>query len=290
MFPDDWSEDLTNAVSTGLRILAILVVAGIVRWIAHRAISRATRRMNATFTGEGLTSTIAGSLGNPSRGRSEARAATIEVMANSLVTALIGSITLLTVLSELGINLAPLLAGAGIAGIALGFGAQSVVKDVLAGFFILAEDQFGVGDIIEVGAVGGTVEKISLRATQIRDLNGTVWHLPNGTILQVGNKSQGWARAVVEVTIGLNSDIAAARQIMLEVATSMAEEEAWAEAMRIDDAPDDQGVSALTPAGATLRLVVTTEPKSQWKVERELRQRIKEAFDRTGISLAPAAM
>lgn len=286
MFPDDWSDDLTNAVSTGLRLVVVLVIAAIARWVAHRAISRVTQRMHVSLAGDGLTSTLAGTLSGPaSVGRSEARAATIEAMSQSLVTWVLASIVTLLVLGELGINLAPLLAGAGIVGIALGFGAQSLVRDVLAGFFILVEDQFGVGDVIDVGTANGTVERISLRSTQLRDLNGTVWHVPNGTILTVGNKSQRWARAVVEVTIALSADIAAARRIMIEVAETMAQEERWRDAMALDAGPDDQGVSALTPVGATLRIVVTTEPKSQWAVERELRQRIKEAFDAAGISL-----
>ncbi|NLA35150.1 MAG: mechanosensitive ion channel family protein [Actinobacteria bacterium] len=285
MFPDDWSDDVTNAASTALRVLLILIVAGVLRWIVHRAISRATRRMDRSFRGERFGATLAGTLGGTSASRVEARSLTIEGMAKSLATWIIGLITALLVLSELSINLAPLLAGAGIAGIALGFGAQSLVKDVLAGFFILVEDQFGVGDIIDVGTANGTVEEITLRSTRLRDLQGTVWHIPNGTIQHVGNKSQGWARAVVEITVGLTVDINRARQIMVDVANDMATEDHWAQAMRVGDGPDDQGVSALTAAGATLRMVVTTEPKSQWAVERELRQRIKEAFDREGISL-----
>lgn len=285
MFPDDWSEDLTNAVSTALRIAIILLVAGFVRWLVHRAIGRTTRRMRQTMSGEGLGSTIAGTLATASPARAEARARTIDTMARSATTWVIGLIATLLVLGELNINLAPLLAGAGIAGIAIGFGAQSLVRDVLAGFFVLVEDQFGVGDIIDVGVANGTVEEITLRSTRIRDLNGTVWHVPNGQIQTVGNKSKGWARAVVEITVGLQVDIARARRIMVDVANAMADEEPWADAMRVGDGPDDQGVAALTPSGATLRIVITTEPKSQWKVERELRQRIKEAFDREGVSL-----
>lgn len=285
VFPDNWSDDVTNAASTALRVLLILIAAGVLRWLVHRAISRATRRMDRSFRGERFGATLADTLGSTAVGRVEARSRTIEGMAKSLTTWVIGLIAALLVLSELHINLAPLLAGAGIAGIALGFGAQSLVRDVLAGFFILVEDQFGVGDIIDVGTANGTVEEITLRSTRLRDLQGTVWHIPNGTILQVGNKSQGWARAVVEITVGLTADITKARQLMVHAAEEMSSEEHWEQAMRVGDGPDDQGVSALTPAGATLRLVVTTEPKSQWAVERELRQRIKEAFDREGISL-----
>ena len=140
-------------------------------------------------------------------------------MLRSIVAAAVWSIAVLTVLGELGINLGPLIAAAGIAGVALGFGAQSLVKDFLAGIFLLVEDQYGVGDIIDIGEVSGTlvtgtVEGVSLRATRLRSTNGTVWHVPNGTILRVGNMSQQWARALLDVSVVYGSDLDLAQAVI----------------------------------------------------------------------------
>lgn len=284
MLAIELTDDAQSALETAIRIAVIVLIAMVLRMIIHHAIERATSQMKRRLTDGALVSTIGGALSTgDGAGRVEARANTIEAMSKSLATWIIFVTAALTVLGELDINLAPLLAGASIAGIAVGFGAQNVVRDVLAGFFVLVEDQYGVGDIIDAGPATGTVERISLRSTQLRDLAGTVWHIPNGTILRVGNKSQNWARAVVEVTIAHTADIRRARTLMAEAAAVMAEEPDWQAAMRVGGVADDQGISAMTQAGVTLRLVVDTEPKSQWKVERELRLRIKEAFDADGI-------
>jgi small conductance mechanosensitive channel len=216
--------------------------------------------------------------------RSAARAAALSSVLRSLTTLVIWSIAVFMVLGELNINLAPLIAGAGVASIAVGFGAQSLVKDVVNGLFIMLEDQFGVGDTIDVGVASGTVEHITLRTTQIRDVAGTVWHVPNGQILEVGNKSQNWARAVVDIVIAPDADVRAARDLIRRVADELVVDPAWA--ARVSGAPEEQGVQALTPEGVTLRLTIDTEPASQWGVERELRLRIKVALDTAGIPLA----
>lgn len=280
------SDGAQHALEVGLRVLLIVLVALVLRMLVHRAIERTTRQMKSRLTNGTIVSTIGGAISSgESTNRVEARANTIEAMGKSLATWILYIVATLMVLGELSINLAPLLAGAGIAGIAIGFGAQNLVRDVLAGFFVLVEDQYGVGDIIDAGPANGTVERISLRSTQLRDLAGTVWHIPNGTILRVGNKSQNWARAIVEIVVPYSADVRKARGIMSEVAAQMATEEAWDAAMRVGGVADDQGISAMSPQGMTLRLVVDTEPKSQWGVERELRLRIKEAFDAEGIPL-----
>ena len=285
MFAITLSDGARHAVEVAIRVLLIIAVATAIRMLLHRTIERTTRQMRTRLS-SGIVSTINGALStHESTSRVEARTATIEAMTKSLTTWIVYIVATLLVLGELGINLAPLLAGAGIAGIAIGFGAQNLVRDVLAGFFVLVEDQYGVGDIIDAGPASGTVERISLRSTQLRDLAGTVWHIPNGTILRVGNKSQNWARAIVEIIVPYSADVRKARGIMAEVAAEMATEETWQAAMRVGGVADDQGISAMSAIGMTLRLVVDTEPKSQWGVERELRLRIKEAFDEAGIPL-----
>ena len=184
------------------------------------------------------------------------------------------SIAIITILGELGINLGPLIAGAGIAGIALGFGAQSLVKDFLAGIFIIVEDQYGVGDIIDVGElsntpVSGTVESVSLRSTKLRSVNGTVWHVPNGTVLRVGNMSQQWARALLDVSVAYGSDLDLAQAEIKRVADELWHDPAWAG--QVLEEPEVWGVEDLAPDGVTIRLVVKTQPAEQFKVLRELR-------------------
>ena len=192
-------------------------------------------------------------------------------------------------LGELGVNLGPLIAAAGIAGVALGFGAQSLVKDFLAGIFILVEDQYGVGDIIDIGEVSGTlvtgtVEGVSLRATRLRSTNGTVWHVPNGTILRVGNMSQQWARALLDVSVVYGSDLDQAQAVIKRAADELWQDPAWSD--EVLEEPELWGVENLAPEGVTIRLVVKTQPAEQFRVLRELRARIKAALDAVGVDLS----
>lgn len=170
-------------VNKPLTILLILLVSWLGARLARRVIARIVDGLDPTSPTLGVTL-------SPDAGlRAQARAKTISTVLGGLSTATIYTIAFLTILGEFDINLGPLLAGAGIAGVALGFGAQSMVKDFLAGFFMLVEDQFGVGDVIDVGEATGTVEKLTLRSTQLRSDDGTVWHVPNGVIQRVGNQS-----------------------------------------------------------------------------------------------------
>jgi hypothetical protein len=185
------------------------------------------------------------------------------------------------ILGDLGINLAPLLASAGVVGIAIGFGAQNLVRDYLTGIFMLLEDQYGVGDVISVGEATGTVETMTLRITRIRDINGIVWHIRNGTIDQVGNQSQGWARAVVDFPVPYTADLATIRAILDGVA-----EAAWSDpALRgvMLEKPDVWGAQEVSSFEVTMRIVARTAPLRQWAVERELRARVKAALDAAGI-------
>jgi small conductance mechanosensitive channel len=192
----------------------------------------------------------------------------------------------LSVLDTLGINLAPLIAGAGIVGLALGFGAQSLVRDFLSGMFMLMEDQFGVGDVVDAGVATGTVEGVSLRTTRLRDIDGVVWHIPNGTILRVGNKSQQWSRAVVDVPVTLEADAGVATDVIRDVAAGIWHDPDFASVILAE--PSVLGVESLAPGRVVIRVVVRTQPQQQWRVERELRRRIKTALDGVGIALPSA--
>ncbi|MEX2487430.1 MAG: mechanosensitive ion channel family protein, partial [Nitriliruptoraceae bacterium] len=171
----------------------------------------------------------------------------------------------------------------GIVGIALGFGAQDLVKDFLSGVSMLLEDQYGVGDIIDAGDASGKVESISLRTTRVRDVNGTLWHIPNGEIRRIGNMSQGWARALLDIGIGYGADIDASSQIILQVATDMSQEPEFVEDFL--DVPEIWGVQELNDSSVDIRLVVKTRPGRQWAIARELRRRIKIAFDAAHVEI-----
>jgi len=215
--------------------------------------------------------------------RANQRAETIGALVGSVATFVVWSIAALMVFGEVGLELGPLLAGAGIVGIALGFGAQNLVRDFLSGIFMLIEDQFGVGDVITAGPATGTVEGVSLRTTRLRDVEGNVWHIPNGTIDHIANKSQQWSRALLDVQVSSATETAHAVTVIKRVAMEMWTEQTWVE--EILEEPDVWGVESLDADGVTIRLVVKTRPLSQWKVARELRVRVKRAFDAEGIEI-----
>jgi small conductance mechanosensitive channel len=181
------------------------------------------------------------------------------------------------------VNLGPLIAGAGIAGVAIGFGAQSLVKDFLSGIFMLVEDQYGVGDIVDVGEATGTVEAVTLRTTRIRSVDGTVWHVPNGTIDRVGNMSQQWARALLDVDVAYGTDIDDAQRVIKAVADAVAEDPEWRH--RILEPPEVWGIESMGPDAISIRLVVKTRPGDQFPVMRELRRRLSDTFLSEGIEM-----
>jgi small-conductance mechanosensitive channel len=190
------------------------------------------------------------------------------------------------ILGDLGINLAPLLASAGVVGVAIGFGAQSLVKDYLSGIFMLVEDQYGVGDVITVGDATGTVENVTLRVTRMRDVNGIVWHIRNGTIDTVGNESQGWARAVIDFPVPFSADLATIRAVLAQTGEQMWNDPAWRSVML--EAPEVWGAQELTSDEVTMRIVVKTAPLRQWEVEREMRAQVKRALKEAAIMPPPA--
>ena len=279
----EWTDGWQDAVTTLGRIVVVILLALLANFIARRSITRIVSGVRAAT--KELDNRAPGALIRADAlQRSEARAQTLHSVLRNIASGTIFFFALLIVLGQLDIDLAPLIAGAGIASIAVGFGAQSIVRDVLAGIFVLLEDQYGVGDTIDTGLAAGQVEGFTLRATHLRDQAGTVWHVPNGAIVQVGNKSQNWARAVLDVTVPSDSDVRRAREVMVAAVAQLASEDHWAK--KIAGEPDDQGVQAMTWQGVTLRVVLDTQPAAQWKVERELRLRVKEAFDREGLALA----
>jgi small-conductance mechanosensitive channel len=271
-----------------LKIALVLVLAWLASRLARRAISRFVRSFEEPKIQGGLEQlrdkTPAALLRTsqvPLRGAK--RAETIGAVLRSVANALIWTLAVITVLGEFNVNLGPLIAGAGIVGVALGFGAQSLVKDFLSGMFMLVEDQFGVGDIIDVGDASGVVEGVSLRTTRLRAVDGTVWHVPNGEIRRVGNKSQQWSRALIDFDVAYRTDLAQAKETIKRVADGVWKDETLGRSVL--EEPEVWGVEAFGPQGVAIRLVIKTRPADQWKVMRELRQRMKEAFDEEGIEI-----
>ncbi|HEX3514362.1 MAG TPA: mechanosensitive ion channel family protein [Trebonia sp.] len=190
------------------------------------------------------------------------------------------------VLGDLGINLAPLLASSAVVGVAVGFGAQNLVRDYLSGIFMLVEDQYGVGDVITVGDATGTVENVTLRITRMRDVNGIVWHIRNGAIETVGNESQGWARAVIDFPVPFESDLATIRNVLQATGDRMWNEPTWRAVML--EAPEVWGAQEISSDEVVMRMVAKTAPLRQWEVERETRARVKAALHEAGIYPARA--
>lgn len=275
------------AADEPLRILLIAIGALALSRLARRSIRRGleriregsvTRRMEiaAELAPKALRDRDRAGAGERAGQRLDA----ISSVTQGAVAAFIYLVALLMVLGELGISLAPLLAGAGVAGVAIGFGAQSLVKDFFSGMFILVEDQFAVGDIADLGEATGTIEAVSLRTTRLRSVDGVVWHIPNGEIKRVGNMSQHWSRALLDIEVSYETDLAAAKRVIGEVAAELAEADE-----AILDEPEVWGVEALGDSGVAIRLVVKTRPSEQWRISRELRERIKARFDREGIEI-----
>ncbi|MEJ2151383.1 MAG: mechanosensitive ion channel family protein [Gemmatimonadota bacterium] len=197
--------------------------------------------------------------------------------------AIILTVTFMMVVDEVGIPLGPLLATAGIAGLAIGFGAQTLVQDVISGFFILLEDQYAIGDVIAAGGVDGVVEKLNLRTTVLRDLHGTVHVVPNGEIRVLSNKTKGWSRAVIEVGVAYQEDPDRVIEILQELAAELHEDRVFGALLL--EPPTVPGVEAFGDSAITIRMLAKTVPLKQWDVARELRRRIKHRFDAEGIEI-----
>jgi moderate conductance mechanosensitive channel len=286
MLDEKTMTDLTDwLLGPPLKIVLILLAAAVLNRLARRAVKRSLTRLHSGAVrgrmGAMRRRTPAALLETGETSvRAEQRIDALSSVLRSVVSFVIWLVALLMCLGEVGIDLAPLLAGAGVLGVAIGFGSQSLVRDFLSGMFILVEDQFGVGDIVDLGEASGTVEAVSLRTTRLRAVDGTVWHMPNGEITRVGNMSQHWSRALLDVEVAYDTDLEHARGVIKRVA-----DELWQEDTSVLDEPEMWGVEQLGAHGVVLRLVVKTTPSAQWKVSRELRQRIKAAFDEEGIEI-----
>src|SRR5438876_2545115 len=214
--------------------------------------------------------------------RVEQRTETLRHVIRSVSRGILILLVLLTISSELGFSIGPVLASAGIAGLAVGFGAQSLVKDVISGFFILFEDQFGIGDVVKIGDFTGVVERMTLRATVLRNLEGQVYVVPNGNIQNLIVMTKGWSRAVLDVTVPLKEELARVFDVLQRIGARLAQD--WPD--RILEQPVVLGVEKLDDSGVTIRSIVKTPPFKHADVLREWRRRVKDEFDKAGIELA----
>jgi moderate conductance mechanosensitive channel len=270
-------------------IVTIFVVAALIRFLLHRLIRRLAHRAaegtvpGVLAKGKGHKLLEASPLLSERR---KQRADTMSSVLRSVTTGVILSVAFLMVLDVIGLPIGPLLASAGIVGVAVGFGAQTLVKDFLSGIFLILEDQYGVGDLVDTGmGTVGTVEAVGLRVTRLRDGTGVVWYVRNGEILQVGNHSQGWSTAIVDVAVAYTEDIPRVQRLIADTAQAMYEDEEWAP--KLLEAPTVAGVESVTGNSVTIRVIAKCAPNEHWGVQRELRERIKESFDREGVRVPP---
>ena len=269
-----------------LKVAIVIAVAFVANWLVHRAINRFVRRVQGEPAREALAQLVEGQTPadtQPLRLRRAQRTETVAALLRSVASIVIWVMASLTALSQLSIELGPLVAGASIAGVALGFGAQTLVRDFLAGIFVLLEDQYGVGDMIETEAATGRVEVVSLRSTQVRDLHGTLWHIPNGELKKVGNFSQGWSQAVLDVEVAEDADLEATKRAIEKAARELMDDPDLGP--RILDEPQVWGVERIGDGAVAIRLVVRTSPRARWRVERELRARVKQALEKRNVPL-----
>ena len=271
-----------GVVEVVLRIVAIIVLAVALAALARRAINRSSKNMERRIEARLTRGEERGTLDRQRfRLRRFQRLAAITGVVRGAVQVLIWFVAVLSVISVFGISLQPVLAGAGLFGVLIGFGAQQLVRDVLAGIAMLIEDQYGVGDWIEVDGRIGQVERVGLRATSFRDLDGIQWHVLNGYIQRVGNLSQEWGRMTFDIPVALDTDVPAAKALIARVATELTEDPVWSK--DVIGPHEIWGVQDFGPEGLKIRCVIPTRPMANWDIKRQMRERINHAFNQAGI-------
>lgn len=295
----EWTDTSRHwLIEVPIRIVAYIAVVLVIRYIAHRMIDQMTTARSRKERG-------AADDGRPSRtppivrrlrdrvpssttsdqviARRQQRAQTIGSVLKSTVSIVLLIWVVLAVLNVLGVNIAPFIASAGVVGLAIGFGAQNLVRDFVTGVFMLLEDQYGVGDNVDLGDAVGEVESVGLRVTTVRDIDGTLWYVRNGEIARVGNMSQEYAVARIEVPVALSADVDRAEQVAIEAAEEAVSDPALAG--KVLGEPEMLGVQELSPDLIKLRMTVKVRPNAQWSVQRKLRRAILRAYDEHGIDL-----
>ena len=281
-----WQDALAWALGIPLQLIAVVVIAFVTQvtlgWIIKRVVLRTSERARRERLEQTRKVTRTAELSVMLlTQRTEQRAAAIGSLLSSVVGITVWGVAIFTVLQLLGVDIAPLLASAGVIGVVLGFGAQTLIKDYLAGIFIILEDQVGVGDFVDVGSVLGTVEEVALRYTRLRDMSGVVWYVRNGEILRVANRSQGWTMAIVDIPVDYDSDLDRVRDLIEKVAIDMDEDPTYDDMLL--GQPVFAGVESMSGNAVVVRVTAKAVPEMQVQLVRTIRERIKLSFDRAGI-------
>ena len=276
-------------LTDGLRVLLTVLLAVVAVWALRRLINRVVATMTSKSARRLAESGRAGRALASATGvateRQRQRVETIGSLLRSVVTFTVATLATLTIMALVGIPLAPLLASAGIGGVALGFGAQSLVKDFLAGIFMILEDQYGVGDVVDTGEAIGTVQEVTLRITRLSDANGVTWYVRNGEIIRIGNRSQGFSTAMVDMPVSYSENVERVVAVIREAAEAMGADPAWAD--KFVEPPSVLGVESITGATMVIRTIAQCVPGENFPVQRELRERIKNALDAAGVKAPP---
>ncbi|MBT7803268.1 MAG: mechanosensitive ion channel family protein [Microbacteriaceae bacterium] len=282
---DSFIEALTT-YSTTFRIIGVLIGGGIAAVVVRILITRVVagvvtgvKRTHKVDDTRELSSSPVAAM------RSVQRARTLGSVLNNFATWIIVSVVFILILTELGFSVTALVASAGIIGAALGFGAQSIVKDVLNGLFMVFEDQLGVGDVVDLGMAEGVVERVGIRVTEIRDVSGTLWFVRNGEILRVGNHTQDWSRVILDLPVPYDSNIDEIQNLLLESAQTFAASRDWRRKVMED--PEVWGVQSLSAEAITLRLVIKVRAGEQWAAQRALYRALKETLDQRKVDIPP---
>ena len=276
--------EFIHSFRTPLLIVAILIAAALIRWLlksvirrtVNQVVSGVKKKQNVEDTQELIASPLHAA-------RVVQRTRTLGSVLNNFVTAAVVGVAIVMILDTLGVPVLGIIGAAGVLAAGLAFGAQNVVKDLLNGIFMVFEDQLGVGDVVDLGEVSGTVEEVGLRVTKVRSVDGTLWFVRNGEILRVGNLSQDWARVIIDLPAPYTADVAAIQEKLLQTATTMANSAAWRS--KILEKPEIWGIESVSAEAIVIRLVMKARPAEQWAVARELRLRLKLALDEININL-----
>ncbi|MFU8946992.1 mechanosensitive ion channel family protein [Mycetocola zhadangensis] len=276
---------LESPLGTLVKIVLYIVGAFVASWVLHFLIRRVVGQIvSGVKKTQGAEDTQALNVSPLAAVRLVQRTRTLGTVLGNIVNVTVVIITIVLVVTEINENIIGSLALLTAAlGAGLGFGAQNIVKDVLNGLFMVMEDQLGVGDVVDLGPATGVVERVGIRITQVRDVNGTLWFVRNGEILRVGNMSQGWARVIIDLAVPYDTDIEAVQDTMLSTATGLAQDPKWRS--RILERPELWGIESISDEALVIRLVVKTRPPAKDDVARELRARLKYATDEMGIQL-----
>jgi len=276
-------------LTDGLRILVTIVLAALAIAVLHRLIDRVVATMTSKsarrLAESGRAGRVLASATGMANERQRQRVETVGSLLRSIVTFVVVTLAVLTIMALVGIPLGPLLASAGVAGVALGIGAQSLVKDFLSGIFMIMEDQYGVGDVIDTGEAIGTVEEVTLRITRLRDANGITWYVRNGEIIRVGNRSQGYSTAIVDMPVSYAESVERVVGVIRDTATAMGQDPDWED--KFVEEPQVLGVESIVGMTMTIRTIAQCVPGENFAVQREMRERLKAALDAAEVQAPP---